>query len=94
MWPLAVKTRALSTEMLQPESTTTGQKRTSPWTWISSGFLRSRRTHDLITCSLWYGACSGRLGVDRGRAGHREIRSYDFDELPRLHSRVCDVCAS
>jgi hypothetical protein len=23
----------------------------------------------------------------------REIRSYELDELPRLRSRVCDVCA-
>jgi hypothetical protein len=61
--------------------------------------LRSRRTlrstterTDLVTCSI----C---LRVRRGsewRAAEqviRELRSYEFEAPPRLHSAVCEVCA-
>jgi hypothetical protein len=47
---------------------------------------------DLITCSL----CMRVLrGSDWIEAEHviREIRSYELDDLPRLHSRVCELCA-
>jgi len=61
--------------------------------------LRSRRTlrstkerTDLVTCSL----C---LRVRRGSEWReaeqviRELRSYEFEAPPRLHSAVCEVCA-
>jgi hypothetical protein len=61
--------------------------------------LRSRRTlrstkqrTDLVTCSL----C---LRVRRGSEWReaeqviRELRSYEFQSPPRLHSAVCEVCA-
>jgi hypothetical protein len=55
-------------------------------------FLHSRRTHDLITCSLCMRVLRGSEWIEAERV-IREIRSYELDELPRLHSRVCDVCA-
>jgi len=61
--------------------------------------LRSRRTlrstkerTDLVTCSI----C---LRVRRGSEWReaeqviRELRSYEFEAPPRLHSAVCEVCA-
>ena len=61
--------------------------------------LRSRRTlrstkqqADLVTCSL----C---LRVRRGSEWReaeqviRELRSYELEAPPRLHSAVCEVCA-
>ena len=61
--------------------------------------LRSRRTlrstkqqADLVTCSL----C---LRVRRGSEWReaeeviRDLRSYELEAPPRLHSAVCEVCA-
>ena len=61
--------------------------------------LRSRRTlrstkqqTDLVTCSL----C---LRVRRGSEWReaeeviRDLRSYELEAPPRLHSAVCEVCA-
>lgn len=52
----------------------------------------AKQQTDLITCSL----C---LRVRRGREWHsaeqviQELRSYELEAPPRLHSGVCDVCA-
>jgi hypothetical protein len=61
--------------------------------------LRSRRTlratkqgADLITCSL---CLRVRRGSEWRDAEHviRELRSYELESPPRLHSAVCEVCA-
>jgi len=61
--------------------------------------LRSRRTPratkqgaDLITCSL---CLRVRRGSEWREAEHviRELRSYELEAPPRLHSAVCEVCA-
>jgi hypothetical protein len=61
--------------------------------------LRSRRTlrstkprADLVTCSLCLRVRRGSEWLD---AEHviRELRSYELEDPPRLHSAVCEVCA-
>jgi hypothetical protein len=61
--------------------------------------LRPRRTlpktsspTDLITCSICMRVLRGSEWVEAERV-IRELRSYDLYELPRLHSRVCELCA-
>jgi hypothetical protein len=54
--------------------------------------LHPRRTHELTTCSLCMRVLRGSEWMEAERV-IREIRSYELDELPRLRSRVCDVCA-
>ena len=61
--------------------------------------LRSRRTlrstkqqADLVTCSL---CLRVRQGSEWREAEQviRELRSYELEAPPRLHSAVCEVCA-
>ena len=61
--------------------------------------LRSRRTPrstkqraDLVTCSL---CLRVRQGSEWREAEQviRELRSYELESPPRLHSAVCEVCA-
>jgi hypothetical protein len=61
--------------------------------------LGSRRTRrqtesrtDLVTCSLCLRVLRGSEWID---AEHviREIRSYELEAPPRLHSGVCEFCA-
>lgn len=60
---------------------------------------RSRRTPrqtesqtDLTTCSLCLRVLRGSEWVEAERV-IREIRSYELEAPPRLHSAVCDGCA-
>jgi len=52
---------------------------------------RNQRT-DLVTCSL---CLRVRRGSEWRDAEHviRELRSYELEAPPRLHSAVCEVCA-
>ena len=61
--------------------------------------VRSRRTlletkqrTELVACSL---CLRVRRGSEWREAEHviRELRSYELESPPRLHSAVCDVCA-
>jgi hypothetical protein len=47
---------------------------------------------DLITCSLCMRVLRGSEWLEAERV-ISEMRTYELDELPRLHSRVCDSCA-
>jgi hypothetical protein len=55
--------------------------------------LRSTKQRpDLVTCSL---CLRVRQGSEWREAEHviRELRSYELEVPPRLHSAVCEVCA-
>jgi hypothetical protein len=53
---------------------------------------KTKSLTDLVTCSLCMRVLRGSEWIE---AEHviREIRSYELDDLPRLHSRVCEFCA-
>jgi NMD protein affecting ribosome stability and mRNA decay len=54
--------------------------------------LRSTKRADLVTCSL---CLRVRQGSEWREAEQviRELRSYELEAPPRLHSAVCEVCA-
>jgi NMD protein affecting ribosome stability and mRNA decay len=62
-------------------------------------FMRFRRAlrrtesrTDLVTCSLCLRVHRGSEWMEAERV-IKEIRSYELEALPRLHSAVCDDCA-
>jgi NMD protein affecting ribosome stability and mRNA decay len=53
---------------------------------------RTESRTDLVTCSLCLRVHRGSEWMEAERV-IKEIRSYELEALPRLHSAVCDDCA-